>query len=401
MKNGLQQENFHELNRWKPPVRLIPFDPTRLARLPYPVRTRDEELVESESGGGPNIDRQPQCDDEDGQCGESVEESSGDGFEVETATRLPSVLAQPKVNLTKSIDMLETSNNHNHNTNSTIRNSSAMAVNVTNVQPNIEENAKVAKDEGQSTSIYNNVTSAREEAKGHQACDGRECNKEENPKLYNNGTNSLEINRTSNQSDLTKSSDEYGKFLNDSSIYSTDGNSSEHNTTFTPIATLKSTAEHNLTGTAKIPSRLNSSSLRHTISLRVTSAAEQSSTRIEVTSSKWTTTMRTGSNNTIRTTPRSRNSLLVRIKNETRVASWFIRTTKSSYLASKTKIPSSLALQKVYDNSAEKYEGNSCKNIFCESGGVCRQHGRNNGRCLCPIGKGGIYCEKGKYMNIL
>ena len=398
----MQQENFHELNRWKPPVRLIPFDPTRLARLPYPVKTRDEELVESESGGGPNIDRQPQCDDEDGQCGESVEESSGDGLEVETAKSLPSVLAQPRVNLTKSIDMLETSNKHNNNnTNSAIRNSSTMAVNMTNVKPNNGENAIGAKDGGQSTSMYNNVTSAREEVKGHHSCDGRECNKEEYPKLYNKGTNAWEINRTSNQWDLPKSSYEYAKILNDSFIYSTNGSSSQHNTTFTSIATLKSTAKHNVTRTTAVPSRLNASSLRHNISLRVTFAPEQSSRRIAETSSKWTSTMSTGSNNTIHTTPRSRTSLSVRIKNKTREAPWFVRTTKLSYLEFKTKAPSNQASPKIYDNGVEKYEGNICKTIFCESGGFCRQHGRNNGRCLCPIGKGGRYCEKGKFMNIL
>eukprot|EP00112_Aurelia_sp_Birch-Aquarium-sp1_P015773 Seg3520.1 transcript_id=Seg3520.1/GoldUCD/mRNA.D3Y31 product=Pikachurin protein_id=Seg3520.1/GoldUCD/D3Y31 len=394
MKNGLQQENFHELNRWKPPVRLIPFDPTRLARLPYPGKARDEELVESESGEGPNVDRQPQCDDEDGQCGESVEESSGDGFEVETATRLPPVLSQS--NLTKSINMLDSSDRNSSNTNLTIDTLPLRTSNMINIEPNNGTKPTVPTE---MTSLDRNLTSAGEEVTG-QPCDGRECNKEEYPKLYSNETTGSEINSSSNQSDLVKSNDEYSNILNSSSFHSANGNSSEHNTTFTPIEPLKSSGERNLTGTEAIPSRLNTSSFRNgNISLRVTPAAEQSSTGIEEASNKWTNTASSEASNTVHTTPRSRTSLSVRTENKTHEASGSIKTTILSYLETNERTSSKQALQKIYNNGVEKYEESSCKNIVCESGGICWHNRRNNERCLCPIGKGGKYCEKDSHFT--
>ena len=69
-KNKLQEENFHEPNRWRPPVRLKPFD----ARLFSRFRIKEEGPQEGSgvsSGDGP----MPQCDDEDNDCGEVTRES--------------------------------------------------------------------------------------------------------------------------------------------------------------------------------------------------------------------------------------------------------------------------------------------------------------------------------------
>jgi len=53
----------------------------------------------------------------------------------------------------------------------------------------------------------------------------------------------------------------------------------------------------------------------------------------------------------------------------------------------------------VHENRVESVIGNMCQGVICRAGGVCREHGANQGECLCPIGRGGKYCEKEQHFT--
>ncbi|XP_065069977.1 pikachurin-like [Rhopilema esculentum] len=110
-KNKLQEENFHEPNRWKPPVRLKPFD----ARLFSRFRIKEEGPQEGSgvsSGDGPI----PQCDDEDNDC-EEVTHESETGLKTRPTAKVISKLERPTSK--SKVDLVlanSTTNNNLHTT---------------------------------------------------------------------------------------------------------------------------------------------------------------------------------------------------------------------------------------------------------------------------------------------
>ena len=504
--NGLQDENFHELHRWKPPVRLIPFDPSRIARIPM---KKVDASSESDAGSGSN----PQliCDDEDGDCGDTGGKdgySSGNGIEVKTITRLPEeenktmiTLNSTTVSLVSGSKYMLTSTTAERKKESTISSASVplgSKVSWLSTKSTLERTRKKQTEHGRKETL----TNVRTNNVGYEfenrtvlpttsptARKYRLVSISRNVTRTTPSTKSLlhlkekltatakltppskakRVTTTVRTRERTKST---GKIVTSSknSLASTivttitrgvgiekrgESNRSHERgqeNALSPLLTHARTylnetvLENNAEQTSNFSSRLlNTSLVRRpdtsglTFEVRLKGSTQNQNNTKNLTTAESrlllnntnalkvvgkvqlvlesnTSTLFNGdgvlSNRSSIQREINRTTTYIEMKRQLYKGIILTNTTPVTKLNRSAEIVNRVILDKdllshstslqssrtdSYENRVENIVGNICQGVICQAGGVCREHGTNRGKCLCPIGTGGKNCEKGQY----
>ena len=493
--NNLQDENFHELHRWKPPVRLIPFDPSRLPRVPL-----NGVDLSSEAGSG-SVPQLP-CDDEDGDCG-SVTVASGDKIEVETKTRLPqngleivpsnvtTVSAVVKTKYPLASTNMERRQKSTNAATSFPPMTSLISLGRKSSPKLISTHLKYDRSEilsntTSSNASYEHGKAARVATKSPTIRAFRVSSRTRNVISATRGTrNFLYIDKKSTTA-LPSASPVLENRSTTSVAVKTRPEYTKENMT-TPlrrssvsnimVTTTTTAANRMMTGKKReldvdlgVSSNASSqdvvdatSFLNETVLQRnaeppliINNTSSLNSSAIEVphnfgqgfegssggakriqNDTKYTRTPESYlllNYTTVQNTTQKDRSLLgpnlsspanmtgalsnrsiiqerinhtdLKIEHKLYNNMILLKTTPAAELngsvtvtGSKSFFSQSSSLQFtdaiVHENRVESVIGNMCQGVICRAGGVCREHGANQGECLCPIGRGGKYCEKG------
>ena len=495
--NGLQDENFHELHRWKPPVRLIPFDPSRLPRVPL-----NGVDLSSESDAGSGSLPQLPCDDEDGDCG-NVNVASGDKIEIETKTRLPqngleivssnitTVSAVVKTNYPLASTNVERKHKSTHavtsipssvTSSTSLRRRSTPKIRATHMK--YDSNETLAN-----TSSSNvNYEHGKEATKSPLIRTDRVVFRSQNligtttgtrTFLYTNEKSTTDLPRTSlgleNKYTINaavKKRSEYraqtmttpSSRTSVSNVVATtvanrmiDGEKRESD--IDPGGSSNTSSQHVVNATSFLNETVlqletelplpnnNTSSLNRNVTevthnfgrefegssgglkrmqnyMKYTKTPESylllNYTTVQNVTQKFQPLLGPNLSSTVNTTETlsSRSIDQERIDHtdlkierklynniivvQTTPAAEFNRsvtaTGNKSFFSQSSSLSSTDAI--IYENRVESVIGNMCQGVNCRAGGVCREHGANHGECLCPIGRGGKYCEKGQCSSV-
>ena len=506
--NGLQDENFHELHRWKPPVRLIPFDPSRIARIPM---KKVDASSESNAGSGSN----PQfiCDDEDGDCGDTDGKdgfSSGNGIEVETVMSLPknenkamissttvSLVSRPKYFLTSTSatrkkestvpstgapsrtkvlrlgtkstsESIRNKKTTGHSRNETFTSARTNDVGYEHGNTTVVPTTSPTARKYRVVSISRNLTRTTPRTKSLLHLNETST---ATTKLTPSSVAKKRVTTTVTTRERTKST---GKIVTSSikplastivptiargvgsekrgesnrSLENGQGNTSNPLVTYASTYLNETALKNNAEQINNVSSRLLNSSLirkpstsKLEIEVRLKGSTQnQNDTKdlttaesrlllnstkapkvvdevqlvLEANTSKPFNSVGVFSNRSGIQREINRTTTDLQMKRQLYKGVVLTRTTPVTELNRSAEIVNKVTLDKVllsqstslqssrtdlYENRVEKVAGNICQGVICRAGGVCREHGRNRGRCLCPIGTGGENCEKGRYWD--
>ena len=301
---------------------------------------------ESEIGSGGS--RGQSCDDEDGDCGESDELTdilSSAGFEAGMKTRTQESKRTSTTEFSSTI-------------------TSFLVKDTNSTDPVAEEEVGVVGRATKAPSLRTKpiVATTKHDipmGESYRTIGGKsESNREQTEKTGKKNSTTVETPKFTTAATLRRS----GTLISRRTTWTSNMNSEENGPGRWNIASIP---------TARVKGENEKYT---TISRMKTSVVRTTNTMGNATTTRTTAT-------TKEMVTRNISSLLPRgtIGNDAHSKPAVYRYTKSSWL----------------ENKVEHVAGNVCQGVHCNFGGVCVRHGTNRGMCLCPVGKGGNYCERG------
>ena len=485
--NDIQDENFHELHRWKPPVRLIPFDPSRIARIP----SKRIDSTESDAGSGKSSPLS--CDDEDGDCGETNEKegiSSGDGFEVKTITSSPEneherptesnaiVFTVSKSEHPLTLQMTEGDVDSTSTLNGVLSTTKATSLSAKGASESTSKPTEYRRIETVVSTKTNNVGYDRRKMKTAPVTRAtamkyrvmpisrkvarttpsaisllysdresvgtstvaanivakkvdttigtqkrRKSRKGKNFALSTSPLISLTITATGTgegtnggkklEKSFTTNATSYRNrtFLRNNGKQRKDFSTRPLNSSFI-VGGSKGLAD-NEANARNLTTARSLLHVDHNIMLKRIESIQQA---LESNSSHLFQSIMESSNRSIIHKQVAQMSIDFQMKGKTYTnvnmspKTPETKVNRSAAVLDGVALENSLQTQRksfqsinayIYENNIENIVSNLCLGITCKAGGICRDYGANRGRCLCPIGTGGKYCDKGKFWLML